>query len=197
MIIVSHRINTKKQLKNLDTEYGAEVDLRSSGKDIIINHEPFIKSIKFSEWLNFYNHKLLIANIKEEGIEKKVLKIINDNKIKNYFLLDVTIPQIIKLNQNNLRVFALRISKYESFLGLKNFNTFHKWLWIDTFDAKLPISLKDLKKLKSLGHKICLVSPELGNKRIDIKKEFIIKNKKILTLIDAVCTKKMKIWMNY
>ena len=48
MIIVSHRINTKKQLKNLDTEYGAEVDLRSSGKDIIINHEPFIKSIKLS-----------------------------------------------------------------------------------------------------------------------------------------------------
>ena len=41
MEIIVHRINYIKDLINLPTDYGVEVDLRSQGSKLILNHEPF------------------------------------------------------------------------------------------------------------------------------------------------------------
>ena len=34
------------------------------------------------------------------------------------------------------------------------------WVWVDCF-SKFPINTKNFKLLKSMGYKLCLVSPEL------------------------------------
>jgi len=196
MIIIEHRVNTKKQLIQLPKFYGVEVDIRSYGKKLIINHEPFKESLTFQSWLKNFNHKFLIANIKEEGIEYTVLKLLKKFNIKNYFLLDVTVPQIIKLEKDNINALALRVSKYENFKGIANYKKFYKWLWIDTFDEKIPLKFNSIKQLKLLGHKICLVSPELGSPKIDLHK-FCKKNFSTLKFIDAVCSKNTLFWNNY
>jgi hypothetical protein len=41
MQIISHRINTIKDLKNVDHSYGIEVDIRYHNNDIILHHDPF------------------------------------------------------------------------------------------------------------------------------------------------------------
>lgn len=194
MIFVKHRLNTINKLKKLNKSYGAEIDLRASGKKIILEHESFKKGTDFKKWLNHYDHSFLIANIKEEGIEKNVIKSLKEKGINDYFLLDVTVPMLIKLNNNNIFDVCLRVSKYENISNLRNFNRKNKWLWFDTFEKKIPTNNNELNKLKKLGFKICLVSPELiTNKKNDIK-EFFKKNFTSIRKMNMICTKFPKHW---
>ena len=41
MEIIIHRINSLKELIKLPTDYGTEIDIRSQGSRLILNHEPF------------------------------------------------------------------------------------------------------------------------------------------------------------
>ena len=66
MKIIAHRINKSEQLKALPNEYGAEVDIRSKGNQLIIHHDPFSDGEDFEEWINHYKHDTLILNVKEE-----------------------------------------------------------------------------------------------------------------------------------
>jgi len=197
MIIINHRVNSIKLLKKTSKDFGVEIDIRTYGKKIIVDHEPFKSSLLFSKWLKHYDHKFLIVNIKEEGIEIEVLKLLQKNSISDYFLLDVTVPQITILHDMNISNIALRVSKYENYQNLFNFKNKNHWIWIDTFNGEIPIKLKDLKKIKKHGFKVCLVSPELPLKIHQYTKKFIIQNHRFIKLIDAVCTKQTNLWKKY
>ena len=41
MIIIKHRVNSSKELKQLDKNFGVEIDLRSNDKDVYLHHDPF------------------------------------------------------------------------------------------------------------------------------------------------------------
>ena len=197
MIYVKHRQNKIFNIKKLNPKFGAEIDIRSYNNKLIIHHEPFMQGEDLEKWLKNYNHKFLIANIKEEGIEKKIISILNKHNIKKYFLLDVTIPMINKLNNSNFYKIALRISKFENLLNITNFNKRNKWLWIDTFDKKFPINIKDIILVKSNNYKLCLVSPELiTNNKNDIE-IFYKKNFKMIKKIDIICTKFPEHWESF
>lgn len=197
MIIINHRVNTISKLLKTNNIFGVEIDIRSYKNNLILNHEPFIDSVSFENWIKKFNHNFLIANIKEEGIEYEVIRIINKYKIQNYFLLDVTPPQILNLNKKNLFNIANRISKYESSENLKYYKQKNKWLWVDTCDGNIPLDIKRIKELKKMKFKLCLVSPELPLKDNLIIKKFILKNIKKIKHFDAVCTKKTNIWKTY
>lgn len=197
MIYVKHRQNKIIDLFKLNTNYGAEIDVRSSKKKLVIHHDPFNEGEDFEKWIKNYNHRYLIVNIKEEGIEKKIISILNKNYIKNYFLLDVTVPMINKLNQSKFYKIALRISKFEGYLNIFNFNNKNKWLWIDSFDKKFPINNKQILDAKNKKFKLCLVSPELiTNNKIDIN-FFYNKNKKLIQNMDMICTKFPEYWEGF
>ena len=51
MEFIIHRINKIKDLKILPKNFGAEVDIRSNGSKIILNHEPFKKGDEFEKQL--------------------------------------------------------------------------------------------------------------------------------------------------
>ena len=61
------------------------------------------------------------------------------------------------------------------------------WVWIDCF-TKLPITIDNFSKLKELGMKLCLVSPELQGQEEKIYeyKEYLNENN---INLDAICTK--------
>ena len=85
MILIKHRINKISDLKKTPKKYGVEIDLRSENKKIYLHHDPFQKGTLFSEWLKYYNHKLIVLNVKEEGLEKHIIKLLDLHKIKNFF----------------------------------------------------------------------------------------------------------------
>ena len=194
MIKVIHRINNINQLKIINKKFGIEVDVRSYGKEIVVNHDPFIKSLNFSKWINFYDHKILFVNIKEVGIERTVLDILNLNGIKNFVLFDVSFPYLFKfLNLGEKRI-ATRVSKYESINSTFNLNIKPKWIWIDLFEDKIPLNSENYNKLIKNNYKLILVSPELhgrSDQSIDIIKKQIERNQ---FKFNAVCTKYPDKW---
>ena len=197
MIKIQHRVNSLKKLKNTDHNFGVEVDVRSINKKLILNHEPFQKATSLDTFLKKFNHKFLILNVKEEGIENLILNYVKKNRIKNYFLLDVTVPKIFQFiknkKKNNL---CLRISKFEKLNQLNFFNKKIEWIWVDTFDNKIPLNINDLEGY-SKKFKLCLVSPELvKTNNIDVIK-FIKINKYKLNFFSAVCSKNIKTWEKY
>tara|TARA_A100001015_G_C15038068_1_gene737625 strand:+ start:3006 stop:3593 length:588 start_codon:yes stop_codon:yes gene_type:complete len=187
MILISHRVNKIKELIKLNPKYGVEIDIRDSGKDLIIVHDPFKKGVKLNDYLKNYKHSFIIANIKSERIEEEVIKIFNKFKIKNYFFLDTSFPQIINLIKKKYTKIALRVSYYEGLDTAKKLNKKINWIWYDTF-LGIPNNINDFKILKRSGYKICLVSPELHNLSLH-KNSNILKKLKKKKLIDAVCTK--------
>ena len=96
MIFIAHRINTIKKLNKIPKKFGIEIDLRDNKKDVELVHDPFKKGIKLKDFLREFKHKFLILNVKSEGIETKVLKLVKKYNINNYFFLDSSIPQIHK-----------------------------------------------------------------------------------------------------
>lgn len=193
MIIICHRVNTVHKLKKTNKEYGIEIDLRSFGNKIIIHHDPFLKGIHFKDWIKNFNHKYLILNVKEEGLEIKILNILKKNSISNFFFLDQSFPFLIKLSKKLKRKSAVRVSEFESFKTIMNVKNKVNWVWVDFF-SKYPLSSKEFKKLKNLKLKLCYVSPELQGYSKNITEKFIKYIKKNKLIPDAVCTKYPPIW---
>ena len=194
MIIINHRVKTISKLKKTPINFGVEIDLRSENKIIYLNHDPFKKGIIFQNWLKKFKHKIIVLNVKEEGLENKILKILSKKKIKKFFFHDQTFSTLLK-NMLKTNV-SIRYSEYED---LKNKNYLFskiKWLWLDNF-KKIDMDDNFYKYLKRKKVKICLVSPELIKKnRVNEISNLYKYLKKKKFLIDAVCTKKPYLWNN-
>ena len=192
MIIIKHRVNTSKELKKLSINFGAEIDLRSKNKDIYLHHDPFKKGELFSNWIKYFKHKLLVLNVKEEGLEQKIVSILKKNNIKNFFFHDQTFSSLLK-NMNKTKV-SIRYSEFEDLKKINKLFNSIKWIWLDNFN-EIKINRKFYSFLKKKKVKICIVSPELvkksRSKEIKKIKSYLKKNKYI---VDAVCTKNSKLW---
>jgi hypothetical protein len=191
-MIIKHRINKAVDLKNTDKNFGVEVDLRSDKKNIYLHHDPFKKGEVFNKWIKNFKHKILVLNVKEEGLENKILKILKKNKVKNFFFHDQTFSSLLK-NMKKTHV-SIRHSEYENLQKTNYLFKKIKWIWIDNFN-KIKLEKKFYRELKKNNVKICLVSPELVKiKRMKEIKKVISFLKKKNFKIDAVCTKKPKLW---
>lgn len=166
MIKIIHRVNTIKFLQTIPPSYGVEVDLRGYNDEVILNHEPFQKGEKFATYLTHFSHAFLILNIKEAGIEQRVLDLVHKYKIKNYFLLDVEFPYIYKAARAKNRHIAIRYSEDEPIEAALRYKNLLDWIWIDC-NTRLPLNASIVKKLAPF--KTCLVSPDRWGRPEDIK----------------------------
>jgi len=188
MNFYAHRINTIEDLKNVKNCYGIELDLRDYNGSIIVQHDPYKEGVLFEDYIKYLNNINLILNIKSERIENKIINILNDNNYKGtYFFLDSSFPMIYSLSKEGNKNIALRFSEFEGLDTLINMKGKVDWVWVDVF-TKIPLTFEISKKIKDLGYKICLVSPELQGREYDIEKygNEIIMNSLI---IDAICCK--------
>jgi hypothetical protein len=197
MEFIAHRINTVKELRELSTEYGVELDLRDdlNGR-IYIQHNPFEPGEDFEEYLKEYHHGTMILNVKSERIELKILELLQKYDVKSYFFLDSSFPMIKLLSDKGEYNIALRFSELEGLDTIRNMSGKAKWVWVDCF-TKLPINLEIYKELKQLGYKLCMVSPELEAQPEKLK-EYKVYLEKEGIVMDAVCTKSYNIciWAN-
>lgn len=194
MRIYEHRINRSSQLQNIRPNRGAEIDIRSSSENLILAHEPFIEGELFEKWLESWQGQPLILNIKEDGLEERILNLLSKYGVEDFFFLDQNYPSLRKLINLGMTKLATRVS------DLENINTALKsgsdWVWLDSFTGDWNYLLRAVKKLYDTGQKTCLVSPELQRKSIqtELKKlqEMIASNNLSFT---AVCTKNPESWI--
>jgi len=165
MEIILHRINSISVLNKIPVKYGCEIDIRSQGSKLILNHEPYDTGELLINYLDNYNHGLLILNIKEAGIEDDVLKLVRERGVPSFFLLDIEFPYLYKASRLGERALAIRFSEDESIELLKLYNKLVDWVWVDTI-SKLPIDEHNIKYLSKM--KSCLVCPERWGRPEDI-----------------------------
>jgi len=190
MLKIAHRINTIEQLNSTPIEYGVELDLRPDGNNIIIHHDAFQNGENFEEWLKHYRHSLIILNTKAEGMEERILNLMEQHQIDNYFFLDLSLPFLIKYMRKGITKMAVRFSEYEPIEFVQKFAGKIDWVWVDCF-TDLPLN-KDNYNILKQHFKLCLVSPELQGYDVSRIEEFKIQLSGME--IDAVCTKRPDLW---
>ena len=165
MEIIAHRINLISELNNIPVKYGCEIDIRSQGSQLILNHEPYFSGDKLIDYLDNYKHGLLILNIKEAGIEDDVLKLVRDREIPSFFLLDIEFPYLYKASRSGERAMAVRFSEDEPIELVQKYNSLVDWVWIDT-NTMLPLNEENIKYLSEMQS--CIVCPERWGRPEDI-----------------------------
>ena len=184
MELVIHRVNIIKELKKIPKEYGCEIDIRTDGSKLILNHDPFEKGDSLIDYLDEYKNGTLVLNIKESGIEDLVLEEIRKRNIKSFFLLDVEFPYLFSASEKGEKNIAVRFSEKEPIENVKLFKDKLDWVWIDTI-TKIPLYKNNIDILKQF--KSCLVCPSRWgreNEILKMKKEL----KRLDFKIDVIMT---------
>jgi len=193
MEYIAHRINTLEQLQQLPTEYGVELDLRDTGDQLILQHDPFTDGESFEEYLKHYKHGTMILNIKSERIEHRVLELIQKYNIKKYFFLDQSFPMVVTMANEGESNIAIRFSEYERLETILTMKDKIKWVWVDCFHSiSQTIDKASYQTIKEAGFQLCLVSPELQGRPDELNecKQYLNENN---IIFDAICTKQYNI----
>lgn len=194
MNLIAHRRNTLQQLNETPRQYGIEVDIRSEGNALIIHHDPCTPGESFDAWIAAYQHGTLILNVKEEGLESRLIDLMQKHHINDYFFLDQSFPFLIKWTKAGEHRCAVRVSEFESIDTALTLAGKADWIWVDCF-TRFPLSATDAKRLKDAGFKLCLVSPELQGRDADIEIPTLIDLLRERHInADAVCTKRPDLW---
>jgi hypothetical protein len=194
MIIVSHRRNTAEQLRDTAQDLGVEVDIRSFGERLIIHHDAFVDGEDFETWLKAYRHRLLILNVKEEGLEDRLIALMQAHGIEDYFFLDQSFPFLIRTARRGESRCAVRVSEFESIDTAMTLAGKVRWIWVDCF-TRFPLDGAQAARLRAAGFKLCLVSPELQGRDAAVEipaLRALLQREGILA--DAVCSKEPALW---
>lgn len=167
MEFIIHKINTIQGLNQIPKEYGCEIDIRTDGSRLILNHDPFTSGDLLTDYLDEYNNGTLVLNIKESGIEDIILEEVKKRGIKSYFLLDVEFPYLFSATKKGERNIAVRFSEKEPIENIVQFKDQLDWVWIDTI-TQLPINESNHNFLKNF--KTCLVCPSRWGRENEIEK---------------------------
>ncbi|WP_313174613.1 phosphatidylinositol-specific phospholipase C/glycerophosphodiester phosphodiesterase family protein [Massilia sp.] len=194
MKLISHRRNLRSELAATPTQYGVEVDIRSCGEKLIIHHDAFAAGESFDDWIAGYRHGTLILNVKEEGLEARLIALMKQHGIADWFFLDQSFPFLVKWSKAGEHRCAVRVSEFESIDTALTLAGKVDWVWVDCF-THFPLSGADAARLQSAGFKLCLVSPELQGRPADSEiPQLIALLAERGIVADAVCTKRPDLW---
>lgn len=197
MEIIRHRRNTLAELRATPSEYGVEVDIRSDVHEqrLIIHHDPLQPGEAFEPWLAEYRHGTLILNVKEEGLESRLLGMMSAAGIERFFFLDQSFPFLWKTARTGESRCAVRVSEFESIETALALAGLVQWVWVDCF-TRFPLTAADVQRLKAARFKLCIVSPELQGRDPELEVPALRAQLQTLgTELDAVCTKVPERWL--
>ena len=198
MIILSHRgywkeINEKNEPisfeRSFSLGFGTETDIRDYKGELVISHDMADKNcisvIEMFEIYNRYDNTLPLAlNIKADGLQIKLKELLEEYKIENYFIFDMSVPDGLEYLKQNIKSFT-RESEYEK---IPSFYDEACGIWLDEFQGHWIDKVTIEKHIKN-GKKICIVSPDLHKREYkqewkhykEIEKELGIDNLMICT----------------
>lgn len=174
MKILAHRGYWNKNIERnsplalrtaLEKGYGFESDVRDYMERMVISHNIATSSSQNAEevfkWLHEFEDKYCFAiNIKADGLKDILQSFFTKYSISNYFLFDMSIPQMVEFREMGLRFFTRQSevepnpNMYEDAAGV----------WIDGFWNTDWITRELLNGHINNGKEVCLVSPDLHGK---------------------------------
>jgi hypothetical protein len=193
-LICAHRVNEPAALRDVPTELGVEIDLHADGDRLVLVHDAFASGPDFEEWLDSYRHRFIVLNTKEEGLEQRVIGLLERRGITEWAFLDQSFPFLVRTLRSGETRTMVRVSEYESVATALALTPRPDWVWVDSFTGRWP-SVEELGRLAHHGFRFMVVSPELQGRSLDDELERITS-----LFVDAgvplhgVCTKRPADW---
>lgn len=174
MQILAHRGYWNKEIERnspealytaLEKGYGFESDVRDYAGRMVISHNiadaSSLDAEEVFKWLHEFGDQYCFAiNIKADGLKDILKDYFDKYSVTNYFLFDMSVPQMVEFRDMGLRYFTRQSEvepkpcMYEDAAGV----------WIDGFWGTDWITEGLLRNHISNGKEVCLVSPDLhGN----------------------------------
>ena len=171
MIILAHRglwkseseKNTMACLKKaLQFNFGIETDLRDYQEELVISHNiAEASSPKLEDFFQYYASLgidlPLALNVKADGMQWKLKELLGKYQISNYFLFDMSVPEMVVNQKEHLKFFT-RHSDIESECVL-----YEKadGVWLDSFYKENWPTEEVVRRHLSDNKKISVISPEI------------------------------------
>ncbi|WP_421796967.1 hypothetical protein [Haliscomenobacter sp.] len=180
MIVLSHRgywklekeKNTKVAFsRSFNLGFGTETDIRDWKEQLVIAHDLATpKDLLFENFLELYcNHAPslpLAINIKSDGLQVHLKRLLDKFNVNNYFVFDMSVPDGLAYLKNGIRVFT-RQSEYEV---TPSFYKEAHGIWLDEFHGHW-INEKIINFHLQENKQVCIVSPELHGRTFEIEWE--------------------------
>ena len=193
MIVVAHRRNRIEDLIATPVELGVEMDVRIRGDRLVVAHDPFEDGADLHHWLDHFRHRLLIVNVKEEGLERHILRRLRAQSIEDFFFLDQSFPFLMRTLRGGEPRCAVRVSEYESVDTAMSLEGRAEWVWVDGFHG-FPLAAPSARRLRDAGFRTCLVSPELHGRDAAEIPVYQAMARATGVPFDAVCTRQPEAW---
>ena len=162
--------NSPKALKTaLENGYGFESDVRDFNGNIVISHNIATENSQNAEevfrWLYEFNNQYCFAiNIKADGLKELIQSYLMKYQISNYFLFDMSVPQMVEYRDMKLKFFTRQSEIEQNPCMYDDANG----VWIDGVWSTDWITKELLEEHLENGKQICIVSPDLhGNSYYD------------------------------
>lgn len=174
MQIISHRGFWKESNEqnhsiafshSIDHGFGIETDLRDFHGEVVISHDlPNGTEITFDLFCKMSNidEYPLALNIKSDGLALKVREIAEKYALKDWFVFDMSIPDMISHIKVGNPVFT-RVSDVETTPCLLEYS---HGIWLDAFYTDW-FTTSDIMQYLNMNKQVCVVSPELHNRNVD------------------------------
>lgn len=144
---------------------GIETDLRDYNGKLVISHDvandtsPLAEEM-FKMYRDLGLNVQLALNVKADGIQKMLGELLEYYQIKNYFLFDMSVPELVVNDARGLYYYT-RNSDIESDCVMYQRAS---GVWVDYFYDDLWLNEQVLAKHINQKKKVCIVSPELHGK---------------------------------
>ena len=150
-------------IASFQTGFGTETDIRDFNGNLVIAHDiPDTNSTPVHDFFSIYNNHVdkamypLALNIKSDGLQKSLMHLLESYDINNYFVFDMSVPDMKGYIQYGLNVYS-RLSEFESDLP---FYDKVQGIWLDAFENTW-YDHSIINRHMDAGKKICIVSAEL------------------------------------
>ena len=185
MIFLSHRGLWKTQIEqntlsafqlSFQLGFGCELDIRDASEKLIISHDlsttPYLLLEEvFQSYERIARDVPIAINIKADGLQDLLKKQIEKFSITNYFVFDMSIPDTLGYQKNQLKFFT-RHSEYEP---QPAFYEKAEGVWLDCFNSDWWTP-EDVEQHLQNNKFVVLVSPELHKREYQQAWETFIYN---------------------
>jgi len=174
MIVISHRGYWKEEFekntvlafeRSFSKGFGTETDIRDYRGELVISHDIANGNcISAKEMFKIYNKYgnifPLALNIKADGLQVKLKELLQEYKIENYFVFDMSVPDGLQYLKYNVKAFT-RESEYEK---TPSFYDKACGVWLDEFQSHW-INKGVIEQHIQNDKQICIVSPGLHKRK--------------------------------
>ena len=149
-------------VRALEGGYGIETDFRDLAGELVVSHDPpqpgVMTARAFFDLVSRYPHAgVIAANIKADGLQVLLTEAAAGLPVDRLFVFDMSVPDTLRHFQQSWPVFV-RVSEYET-PGAALLSR-AQGVWFDGFQGEW-FNQHTLAGYRSLGLKVCIVSPEL------------------------------------